>query len=372
MKVFIVGGGIVGLSTAWALVSQGHDPVVFDQGPLPHPEGASYDQHRLIRLPYGDAAGYCAMVLDAFAAWQRLWDDLGESHYAELGSLAISTAEGDWTDLSRLTLDRLGLDYETLDAQQIQDRCPFLSPPPDAWGLVNPRGGLLFAAPIVEALVRYLNHRGVALREETRIVSVDPGSGSLALEDGGRETAEAVVVAAGAWTAKLLPELARRAVPQRQVVSYLEAPETYAEAWAEAPVLVHLTNEADLYAAPPVAGTELKFGMAEHRRPTDPDNLDPLDETEAATIAAAFRPLIKDFDDYRVLRGQRCPYGESPDNRFVAERSGGVTVIGGCSGHMFKFGALMGEQLAKVATGELDFADFQPWAEGRRETRLGS
>ena len=368
MKVLIVGGGIVGLSTAWALVRQGHDPVLFEQGPLPHDGGASYDQHRLIRLPYADQLGYCAMVVDALKAWDRLWDDLGESHYAEIGSLAISSAENDWADLSRLSLDQLGLDYESLDAKEIEARFPFLRPPPQAWGLFNQRGGLLFAARIVEALVRYLQHRGVALREECRIASVDPAAGCLILEDGSRETAEALVVAAGAWTAKLFPELARRAVPHRQVVTYLEAPEAYAEAWAAAPAMVHLLNEVDIYAAPPVAGSELKFGAGEHRRPSDPDQLDPLGETEAAEVAAAFRPLLKDFDDYKILRGQVCPYAISPEGRFVTERTGGVTVIGGCSGHMFKFGALMGEQLARTATGELAYEDFRHWAEGRQES----
>src|SRR3546814_13493332 len=71
---------------------------LFEQGPLPHPGGASYDQHRLIRLPYSDQPGYCAMTVDALKSWRRLWDDLGESHYAEIGSLAPSTQAGDWAD----------------------------------------------------------------------------------------------------------------------------------------------------------------------------------------------------------------------------------------------------------------------------------
>ncbi|WP_299398782.1 FAD-binding oxidoreductase [Pelagibius sp.] len=365
MKVLVVGGGIVGLATAWALVRQGHDPVLFEQGSLPHEGGASYDQHRLIRLPYADQQGYCAMVVDALEAWDRLWDDLGETPYAEIGSLAVSTEENDWTDLSRVTLDALGLDYETFDAGDIHARYPFLTVPQHAWGLFNRRGGLLFAARIVESLVLYLRHRGVSLREETRIVSVDPAAGCVSLDDGSRESAEAIVVAAGAWTAKLFPELARRAVPHRQVVAYLEPPEHHAEAWAAAPAMVHLSNAADIYAAPPAEGSELKFGTGTHRRPGDPDNLESLGRNEAAAVAAAFRDVLKDFDDYAILRGRVCPYGVSPDERFVAERNGGVTVIGGCSGHMFKFGALMGEELAKTATGERPFEAFRDWAEGR-------
>src|SRR3546814_16559373 len=103
MKVNIIGGGIVGLSTAWALARGGHEAVVFEQGPLPHEGGASYDQHRLIRLPYADQTGYCAMTVDALRAWPRRWDDLGESHSPEGGSLSLATVRGDLADPPRHT-----------------------------------------------------------------------------------------------------------------------------------------------------------------------------------------------------------------------------------------------------------------------------
>lgn len=69
MKVIVVGGGVVGLATAWALVKAGHEPVLVEQKAVPNPEGSSHDQHRLIRYAYGDDLGYTSMVADAFRAW---------------------------------------------------------------------------------------------------------------------------------------------------------------------------------------------------------------------------------------------------------------------------------------------------------------
>jgi glycine/D-amino acid oxidase-like deaminating enzyme len=35
MKAIIVGGGVMGLCTAWALCRAGHRPVLYEQGPFP-------------------------------------------------------------------------------------------------------------------------------------------------------------------------------------------------------------------------------------------------------------------------------------------------------------------------------------------------
>ena len=49
MKAIVVGGGIMGLATAWALAREGHAVELFEQGPLPNPLASSMDEHRLIR-----------------------------------------------------------------------------------------------------------------------------------------------------------------------------------------------------------------------------------------------------------------------------------------------------------------------------------
>jgi glycine/D-amino acid oxidase-like deaminating enzyme len=62
MKVIVIGGGIMGLCTAWALRRAEHEPVLYEQGPIPNPLASSCDEHRLTRFTYGAMTGYARMV----------------------------------------------------------------------------------------------------------------------------------------------------------------------------------------------------------------------------------------------------------------------------------------------------------------------
>ena len=43
-----------------------------------------------------------------------------------------------------------------------------------------------------------------------------------------------------------------------------------------------------------------------------------------------------------------CPYDNTADENFIVERIDGIVVGAGTSGHAFKFGPLLGEQLAEL------------------------
>jgi len=360
MKIVIVGAGLMGLSAAWALAQRGHDVSLFEQGPLPNPRASSHDSHRLIRYPYGPATGYAKMVSEAYAAWERLWGDLGARHYVETGTLCLGDAP--WTTDSARVMGAMGLPMDRLGGAEIARRFPIF-PEDIGNGLWLPSGGVLLADRILDDLARYLAGR-VRLHPETPVREVDPERGLVTLANGAVIGADLVIVGAGPWIGRLVPDFLGRAVPSRQVAVYLDPPAELAPVWKSAPLVIDIDTSRGFYAVPPVAGTGLKLGDHRFSRLGDPD--DDRVPTESEIIAAldGCHDRLVAFDRYRVRQGKVCYYTVEAEEKFMVERSGPAALaLSPCSGHGFKFGPLIGLRVAQaVETGA--FEDLAIWARG--------
>ncbi len=365
MRAIIVGGGIMGLATAWGLAREGHSVDLFEQGPLPNPLASSMDEHRLIRHPYGDQAGYARMIDQAYAAWDMLWSDLGQRHYAATGTLALTGNGETWAERSAAALARIGKSMKEMSLDELARRFPQL----DARGVERAfwleTGGVLFAQDIVAALARHLAGRqNAALHAHTPVRRVDPEHGHIVTAAGARHDADVVVVAAGAWVGRLLPT-DHRVAPSRQVVIYFDLPPDQRAVWAKHPMVIDKTGDVGLYLVPPAEGRGLKIGDHVFSRIGDPSAERRAAEEEMRPLLRRCAGLIKDFGRWRVDRLKVCFYTVSEDERFVVEKQGAKGwLMSPCSGHGFKFGALMGLELARTIAGARDPAAHARWAAG--------
>jgi sarcosine oxidase len=346
MKVAVVGAGISGLSTAWSLSKRGHDVTVIEQAErIPNPFAASGDQHRIIRRAYGGADGYARTITEAFEAWGELWRDLGRQHYAACGVLGISQTEDDEGEEYRQGLDRMNSPYELFDAAEAARRYPFLDAATFRYAYLSAEGGALFPARIAADMVAWLREHGVNIREGAAVSAIDADAGTLAL--GGETLAfDRIVVTAGAWTLRLLPELAEVLKTYRTAVAYLDPPDDLKAAWQAAPVIVDVGGTVDGYVLPAIDGTDLKVGAGVHKRPMEPDVDREARPGEGEIIRDYFAPPFARIAEYGVKRVASCAYTFTADKRFLSRRIGRVVAVSACSGHGYKFGSAVGRRVA--------------------------
>lgn len=354
----------MGLASAWGLMRRGHAVTLVEQSLIPNPNGSSVDQHRLIRYPYGAEPGYTRMVAEAYEQWEALFADVGERPYAETGSLVLAVGSDRWARDSDACLRALGHAPEWLGREELERRFPLISGEGIKSAFYLASGGVLLASRIVAALARHLAERGATLLIGTGAAGIDWETAAVTLADARRLEADAVVVAAGAWAPRLVPELRSRVTPSRQIVAYLEPPSDLKSLWEKAPLLLDIHQEQGFYLVPPVLGTGLKVGDHRFTLRGDPDRDREASEAEARAAAELCRPRLRDFERYDVVGGKTCFYTVEPNERFlVLPRAKGL-VVSACSGHAFKFGSVIGQRVAETIDGARDVASLVRWAAG--------
>jgi len=363
VKIGIVGAGVVGLCTAWALARRGHDVTVFEQGPIPNPLSSSFDEHRIIRHAYGAMQGYARMIPQAFAAWERLWADLGRSHFVAVPATYCLRMELDWYRPVSASLDEMGIFYDDIALDQVAATLPMVNRD-NLLRVVETHGsGMLLAARIVADLADLLPRMGVDLRANTLVRNLDVECGTINGWSG-----DAVVVAAGAWVEKLLGRLPEAVRTTAQTVVYLEPPAELAEAWSQAPMLLNRLPVASggVYILPPRGGMRLKAGDYDHNDDGDPDAPRVATAEQRDRVLEAAALALDGFERYRVLEVKSCFYTVTPDESFAVRPLGARGwLASACSGHGFKFGALTGEAVADGVTGVLPAAELTRWMAGK-------
>ena len=360
-SIVIAGAGIFGLSAALELRGRGFPVTVVDPGPVPHPLAASNDVSRMIRMDYGDDRLYSDLGAEAIEGW-HVWNDWrGRPLYHEDGFLVLTSNPLELPAVERQSYDLLtdaGWPLQRLNSETVAERYPLWNSQHYTDGYFNPRGGWGEAGETVSFLASEVDKAGAEIRSGFSVESVIVEEGravGLRSVDGSEVRADCVVVAAGVWTARLVPELADMMDPVAQTLVYLRPtlPERFSPPhfppWgADIP-------RTGWYGFPVNSEGVVKLANHGPGRLVDADA--PRD-ADPAVVESSRRFLalsVPELANAPLAGSRACFYNDTWDGDFYITRHPaieGLVVSTGGSGHAFKFTPALGGITADVVEGK--------------------
>jgi len=356
-SIVIVGAGVFGLTAAWELSLRGWQVVVIDPGDVPRSVAASTDISKVVRADYGEDELYTEMAEAALTGWDRWNDRWGDTLYHQDGFLVLSTdglQPGRFEYDSLALLERRGHRLERLRADDRVTRFPAWSPEQYPDGYFNPRAGWVESGRVVARVAVEARAAGARLLEQVgckRLLERDGRIVGVETIDGNQLHADAVLVAAGAWTPAFLPDLADVMWAIAQPVVHFRVEDPAAWQAPRFPVWAADIGRTGWYGFPALDDGTLKManhGPGRRVRADDPRTVPPAEEARFRAFVSEHLPALVDTP---IVATRLCLYCDTFDGDFwIAPDPArtGLIVAAGDSGHGFKFAPVLGSLIADV------------------------
>ncbi len=201
-KAVIVGGGIVGCSTAYHLARLGWDVVLLERRKLT--SGTTFHAAGLVGQ-LRSSANITQLLGYSVELYDKLEQETGQATGWKMnGGLRLACNEERWTEVKRqaTTAHSFGLDMQLLTPREALDLWPLMTIDDVVGAAFLPTDGQANPSDITQSLAKGARMAGARIFEDTKVVSVDVQKGvikGLETEKGYIET-PIVVACCGQWT----------------------------------------------------------------------------------------------------------------------------------------------------------------------------
>jgi sarcosine oxidase len=366
--LLVIGGGVMGMFTAYHASERGARALVLEQGRIGDPMTASYGRTRSFRNDYLDP-DYARLAHEAFRLWGEFERRTGTEVLVRCGCMNIAKRSvtpdlgSTYAQQSFEVLTRLGMCAESLDGQALHRRFPYV----DAdIAHLEQDAGVVDVPAVTNALARRVRAiEGVRTHEIVR-----DGAGFRVSTDAGEFVTRSLVITAGHGTnafLSLLPGCELRIPITRdrpREAKYLVPPAHARDRFtADAmPVIAYL--DAGIYCHPIVDGLVDAVKIGYYHPPDVPRHETSIDGI--ASFVEQCMPGLRDATARDVEDVDGCDYDLVADDDFVLGAIPGLenAFVGvGWRGTGYKFAPWVGRVLAESAVqgGTVyDIARFDP------------
>lgn len=394
--LIIVGAGVFGLSLAYDLVANRSytNVTVLDRYMPPVPDGSSVDVSRIIRSEYADPF-YSALAVDAMAEWRSPdW----VSQYHQSGFMMMSTRDNPYMRNYRgmRREQKSQQPMELFEAHEADRRIKsiYSGVQADLNGATvmhNNVGGWADAHGAIRGLATRCSLVGVSFitgahgtvvsleRVGSRVTGVQTAAGT-------KMFADTVVLATGAWTNGLVPDMNHNLMAVGQPVGFIQLSPDEAKRMSAMPVMINM--DTGVFCFPPTPDThQLKlarhgFGFAT-QVPVGPGRVISTPKLRGNNAATGYLPddaekalregakfFFPEVGDRPWANLRMCWYTDTPKSDFMVDyhpSMEGLFFATGGSGHAFKFLPVLGKHIANCFERKATPEIRAKWAARRNE-----
>jgi sarcosine oxidase subunit beta len=368
--IVVVGGGVMGSSTAYHLAARGMKDVVLLEREESFGQGATGRCAGGVRYQFATEVNV-RLSLESLPMLERFRDELGqEINYRQCGYLLVCTNEDDAQAFARnVELQRrLGVQTEWLTGDEVRRRLPLMQFEDAVAGTFHQKDGLVDPNSVVMGYIGAARRLGVRAHSGVTVVGLSRGGGdSWEVRTGtGTMQAPLVVNAAGPWSAQI-GQMAGVEIPvvpiRRQMFTTTPIPQIP----SDFPFVIDFAQSLYFHRE----GEGLLIGMSNpNQGPGHDQRVDSAFELVNLECAARRLPSLETAG---IVSSWAGLYEVTPDAHPIFGQAGpdGFYVVAGFSGHGFMHGPIAGKLMSELIldgefrTVDVSGLDLRRFEEGR-------
>jgi sarcosine oxidase subunit beta len=346
-RIVIIGGGIVGISTAYFLAKRGQRNVILLERDLlaqastglcvggirqqfSHPSNILLSQHTIRILQHFE---------DEFQT---------KIGFHQAGYLFLTKEQPTWEAFGECvkTQRQYGVPVQVLSPEEIRHRWPYIDIKYLKGGIFGPDDGYVDPYDMTMAMASKTRKLGVSIREKTEVTGIHLKNGQVyGVETSqGFFSAQIIINAAGAWGGEVakMAGIHLPVLPYRRQVFITNAFEVIPR-----PVPMIIDQDTQFYIRGYAPG--ILMGMTDLDEP--PSYHTHVDRSFMEKVVSAAVERIPVLEEAEVLRGWGGLYAMTPDeNPIIGEIPGakGFFCATGFSGHGFQHGPAVGRIISEI------------------------
>ncbi|MBI4386608.1 MAG: FAD-dependent oxidoreductase [Elusimicrobia bacterium] len=366
--IVIVGGGIVGVSSAYYLARKGYRVALLDQYDIPNEWSSSGDHAQIFRYTYGKDVFYTELAARSLVLWKEFQKEVREDLYLGAGVMDLADGDKSYPEACLKSLTQMKLSGQKIESAEMKERFRILSPRAARRAVFHPDGGILWAQRAVAAYTRASARRRAVISPSTRVAAVVRSKEGISQIRDGRGRVwkgNTYLFATGPWTKELFPKERLPLAVTRQQLLYFRPPMNQGRFRpGHCPVVINMAR--GYYVLPVHIHGFMKIGTYRKGPKAKPGQGSKEITPQFERACRDFlKEVIPDLYGFTESEGRICHHTHTPDGDFILDRlprCPNAFVATGFSGNSFSFGPWVGSALTEwISTGktELNLSRFR-------------